>query len=284
MQSAFAPFVWALVLCLLRKAEVFAYDLVFYHHYPANVSICFHYGLSSELAFSVGPLSFKETGYASIPEESGSSTSFVYVDASLSSEDCSGWSSLVGGTQRAPLLESASNIFGVTANPADMMAAVLVAYRAEGSSPTVTVDEAILRFSNEAYGFSRCLGEIVSGASRSMVGQLQPGSGKQVVFSCNSAEPGPVSLTFNCDGQVFTFDTDVVGLGSVVCPLSTLQVSLVGRAGVNDTFAPVVKLVSGSQCSCAKRCQPSCAVASSCKELVSGFVVVLLLLSVVSED
>eukprot|EP00439_Symbiodinium_sp_Y106_P012112 s7789_g1.t2 len=42
-------------LCLvILGSKVCAYDLAFYHHYPDNVSICFHYGLSS-LQSSVGP-------------------------------------------------------------------------------------------------------------------------------------------------------------------------------------------------------------------------------------
>mmetsp|Transcript_36632 Transcript_36632/g.85935 ORF Transcript_36632/g.85935 Transcript_36632/m.85935 type:complete len:278 (+) Transcript_36632:73-906(+) len=262
-------------LCLvILGSKVCAYDLAFYHHYPDNVSICFHYGLSS-LQSSVGPLSFKDVGYAQISSENAGGASFVYVDASVAGENCSTSSSSLLGAQRAPLQETGSNIFGLTAAPGNLQNFVLVAYRG-GSAAPVSADQGVLRFSNE--GFSECLAEIVvSGKKRSIVGRLSPGAGMQVSLSCDAAEQAPTALSFNCGGEVVMHEIANDGLGAVMCPGSTLQVSLVGRLELNGTFGPSVQLVSGSPCSCAERCRPSCAVASSERAMVSGLLMFLLL-------
>lgn len=258
---------------VIQGSKVCAYDLAFYHHYPDNVSICFHYGLNS-LQFSVGPLSFKDVGYAQISSENAGGTSFVYVDASVAGENCSTSSSSLLGAQRAPLQETGSNIFGLTAAPGNLQNFVLVAYRG-GSAAPVSADHSILRFSNE--GFSECLAEIVvTGKSRSIVGRLSPGAGMQVSLACDAAEQAPTALSFNCGGEVVTHEIANDGLGAVMCPGSTLQVSLVGRLELNGTFGPSVQLVSGSPCSCAERCLPSCAVASSDRAVVSGLMFLLL--------
>jgi len=251
-------------LCLvILGSKVCAYDLAFYHHYPDNVSICFHYGLSS-LQSSVGPLSFKDVGYAQISSENAGGASFVYVDASVAGENCSTSSSSLLGAQRAPLQETGSNIFGLTAAPGNLQNFVLVAYRG-GSAAPVSADQGVLRFSNE--GFSECLAEIVvSGKKRSIVS-----------LSCDAAEQAPTALSFNCGGEVVMHEIANDGLGAVMCPGSTLQVSLVGRLELNGTFGPSVQLVSGSPCSCAERCRPSCAVASSERAMVSGLLMFLLL-------
>eukprot|EP00913_Durusdinium_trenchii_P024854 g23328.t1 len=59
------------------EAQATTYELAFYHHFPVDISVCFAYGYG-EPTTSIGPLNYKEVGYARIP--ANSSTNQISVE------------------------------------------------------------------------------------------------------------------------------------------------------------------------------------------------------------
>ncbi|CAK9061020.1 unnamed protein product [Durusdinium trenchii] len=270
-----------LLLLPVLKAQATTYELAFYHHFPVDISVCFAYGYG-EPTTSIGPLNYKEVGYARIP--ANSSTNQISVDVQ---ENCSGPNaSLVSGAVQVTL-QSSSNLFGVVADGletwnASSPTAALAAYRSNSVAEVETTEVvASLRFWNGAVGLaSSCTAEIaVDGGPHYQVGQLAADQGKQVSFTCDALESGFTTLAFHCGSQAFEFRTGAEGVGGFLCPGATLQVSLVGFQEGNTTGkGPSVELVSSSDCPCAQRCRASCAVAEGWRsaQVSSIFVLVVL--------
>eukprot|EP00930_Biecheleria_cincta_P034499 TRINITY_DN23841_c0_g3_i1.p1 TRINITY_DN23841_c0_g3~~TRINITY_DN23841_c0_g3_i1.p1 ORF type:complete len:295 (-),score=34.35 TRINITY_DN23841_c0_g3_i1:25-909(-) len=247
------------VFLFMVRAE--AYELAFYHHIPDARTVCFQYGFAAPLLGQVGPLAFKEVGYASL--QSSANTS-VYIDVFEGGVGGCNFSttSLIGGPEKAVMLASSSNTFGASAPQGTPELVANRVLDSQGQVVDISGERIALRFWNGGVGLDDCVGEMQIGdGQHQIVGKLPPGTGKQVSIACSDLGQGRTSLAFRCSGQVFEHVTDEQGLAPVFCSGSTQQVSLVGRSNGTGAYAPSVALVSGVECSCEARC--TCAAAAT---------------------
>lgn len=259
-----------LLSLFFATTQAAAYELAFYHHIPDARTVCFQYGFTAPLSGRVGPLAFKEVGYARLQQSDTANTSNLYVDVfeagsgvcNVSSNVSIQNASLIGGPEKALMLKSSSNTFGLSAPQGTPELVANRVLDSEGQVVDVSGEQIALRFWNGGVGLDGCIGEMQVGEGpRQVVGILPPGSGKQVAIACGDIGSGRTSLTFRCKEGVYEYVTDELGLAPTFCKGSTQQVSLVGRFNATGAFAPTVALVSGVECSCSARC--ACAAAAT---------------------
>lgn len=245
------------------------YELAFYHHFPDSSTICFRYCGASvfEWTASVGPLSFGNTGYGVIDlEDVANSSHVIFVDVFRASSftECGlsdGGASLISGARRAPLLTSESNTFGYAVQSSGSSGLDTNRALDEAMRPkNVGADKVNLLVWNGASGLDECVAEIRTyNKTRWVVGPIGMGAGKELSLNCGDIDWGVTTFTFECGAEIYEYSTSSAGNDANFCLGSSQQVSLVGRPGSDELFAPVVKVVGGIEtCPCSRSCSWSC--------------------------